>query len=54
MLKVRKLNTPRFGPKKCRSCRACVEANFDINKLNNRLVEIYQELFDGKIKAGIK
>ncbi len=29
--------------------RAYVEANYDINKLNDRLVEVYQKLLDGKI-----
>jgi colanic acid/amylovoran biosynthesis glycosyltransferase len=34
-----------------RAGRAHVEANYDINKLNDRLVEIYQELLDGKISS---
>lgn len=40
---------PEIWPEMGRAGRAHVEANYDINKLNNRLVEIYQELLDGKI-----
>ena len=32
-----------------RAGRAHVKANYDINKLNDCLVEIYRELLDGKI-----
>lgn len=28
-----------------------VEANYDIDELNDRLVEIYRELLDGKINS---
>jgi len=31
--------------------RAYVEANYDIDKLNDRLVEIYKELLDGTINS---
>jgi colanic acid/amylovoran biosynthesis glycosyltransferase len=31
--------------------RKYVEENYDINKLNDRLVELYQELLDGKLKG---
>jgi len=34
--------------------RAHVEAHYDINKLNDRLVEIYQELLDGKVGSGME
>ena len=34
-----------------RAGRAHVEANYDINKLNDRLVEIYKELLDGTINS---
>jgi len=34
-----------------RAGRAYVEANYDINKLNDRLVEIYQELLENEIQA---
>ncbi len=39
---------PKVWPKMGRAGRAYVEANYDINKLNDRLVEIYQELLDVK------
>ncbi len=33
-----------------RAGRAYVEANYDINKLNDRLVEIYQQLLQNRLK----
>jgi colanic acid/amylovoran biosynthesis glycosyltransferase len=45
------LEHPEIWPKMGRAGRAHVEANYDINKLNDRLVEIYQELLDGKISS---
>jgi len=38
---------PEIWPKMDRIGRAHVEANYDINKLNDRLVEIYESLLDG-------
>ena len=35
---------PEIWPEMGRAGRAYVEANYEINKLNNRLVEIYQNL----------
>ena len=35
---------PEIWPEMGRAGRAHVEANYDINKLNDRLVEIYQKL----------
>ena len=40
---------PEIWSEMGRAGRAYVEANYDINKLNDRLVEIYRELLDGKI-----
>lgn len=40
---------PEIWPEMGRAGRAYVEANYDINKLNDRLVEIYREFLDGKI-----
>jgi len=37
---------PEVWPKMGQAGRAFVEANYDINKLNDRLVEIYQELVE--------
>jgi len=37
---------PEIWPEMGRASRAHVEANHDIDKLNNRLVEIYQELLE--------
>lgn len=37
---------PEIWPEMGRAGRAYVEANYDINKLNDRLVEIYQELLN--------
>ena len=34
-----------------RAGRAHVEANYDINNLNDRLVEIYQELLENEKQA---
>lgn len=42
---------PEIWPEMGRAGRAYVEANYDINKLNVRLVDIYQELSDGKISS---
>ena len=42
---------PEIWPEMGRAGRAYVEANYDINKLNDRLVDIYQELLDGKISS---
>jgi colanic acid/amylovoran biosynthesis glycosyltransferase len=42
---------PEIWPEMGRAGRAYVEANYDINKLNDRLVDIYQELSDGKISS---
>ena len=38
---------PEIWPKMGRASRTYVEANYDINKLNGRLVEIYQRLLYG-------
>jgi colanic acid/amylovoran biosynthesis glycosyltransferase len=35
---------PEIWPEMGRAGRAFVEANYDINKLNDRLVEIYEQL----------
>jgi len=35
---------PEIWPEMGRAGRAYVEANYDINKLNDRLVEIYKEV----------
>lgn len=45
---------PEIWPEMGRAGRAYVEANYDINKLNDRLVDIYQELSDGKISSSKK
>jgi len=42
---------PEIWPEMGRAGRAYVEANYDINKLNDRLVDIYQELSDCKISS---
>jgi len=42
---------PEIWPEMGRAGRAHVEANYDINKLNNRLVKIYQGFLDGKISS---
>lgn len=42
---------PEIWPEMGRAGRAYVEANYDINKLNNRLVEIYQELLENERRA---
>ncbi len=39
---------PEIWPEMGRAGRAHVEANYDINKLNDRLVEIYRNLLDGR------
>lgn len=39
---------PEIWPEMGRAGRARVEANYDINKLNDRLVEIYRNLTDGR------
>jgi len=45
-------NIVYFGPEKWpdmdREGRKYVEKNFDINKLNDRLVQLYQFLLDGR------
>ncbi|MFH1883910.1 MAG: glycosyltransferase, partial [Planctomycetota bacterium] len=42
---------PEIWPEMGRAGRAYVEANYDINKLNDRLVEIYQELLANERRA---
>jgi len=42
---------PEICPEMGRAGRAYVEANYDINKLNDRLVEIYQELLRNETGA---
>jgi len=42
---------PEIWSEMGRAGRAYVEANYDIDKLNDRLVEIYKELLDGKIRS---
>jgi len=38
---------PEIWPEMGQAGRAYVEANYDIHKLNNRLIEIYESLLDG-------
>ena len=42
---------PEIWPEMDWAFRAYVEANYDIDELNDRLGEIYRELLDGKINS---
>ena len=42
---------PEIWPEMDWAVRAYFEANYDIDELNDRLVEIYRELLDGKINS---
>jgi len=48
------IENPAIWPKMGQLGRAHVEANYDINKLNDRLVEIYQGLLrNGRVSSSI-